>query len=214
MCAKCSETVELFLQGHGLEDRLITIADTVGLVGLIRTHHTDGASPASGGCLCADCRQVWAHVYGRDNLSVAPGDHAVLLTEAPLNPYQNRRQCAETFFETFGVPAMFCAPQVVPPACPLTVALLSKVVADKCHEVASGRCGRMVTHSKAGQAKTQREESGIRRPYPLSVASCCEYLRDLPESLIVVDCDCFVLSVSSKLALQVKIAVIEHSMHG
>lgn len=56
--------------------------------------------------------QVWSHVYGRDNLNVAPEDHAVLLTEAPLNPYKNRRQCAETFFENFGVPAMFCAPQV------------------------------------------------------------------------------------------------------
>ena len=56
--------------------------------------------------------QVWLHVYGRDNLNVAPEDHAVLLTEAPLNPYKNRRQCAETFFENFGVPAMFCAPQV------------------------------------------------------------------------------------------------------
>ena len=56
--------------------------------------------------------KVWAHVYGRDNLNVAPEDHAVLLTEAPLNPYKNRRQCAETFFENFGVPAMFCAPQV------------------------------------------------------------------------------------------------------
>lgn len=56
--------------------------------------------------------QVWGHVYGRDNLNVAPEDHAVLLTEAPLNPYRNRRQCAEKFFENFGVPAMFCAPQV------------------------------------------------------------------------------------------------------
>ncbi|CAN0032647.1 unnamed protein product, partial [Hapterophycus canaliculatus] len=57
--------------------------------------------------------QVWSHVYGRDNLNVAPEDHAVLLTEAPLNPYKNRRQCAETFFENFGVPAMFCAPQAI-----------------------------------------------------------------------------------------------------
>lgn len=56
--------------------------------------------------------KVWSHVYGRDNLNVAPEDHAVLLTEAPLNPYKNRRQCAEIFFENFGVPAMFCAPQV------------------------------------------------------------------------------------------------------
>lgn len=65
-------------------------------------HHQRHATP----------RQVWAHVYGRDNLNVAPEDHAVLVTEAPLNPYKNRRECAETFFENFGVPAMFCAPQV------------------------------------------------------------------------------------------------------
>ncbi|CAN0019975.1 unnamed protein product [Ectocarpus sp. 6 AP-2014] len=61
----------------------------------------------------ADMEKVWSHVYGRDNLNVGPEDHAVLLTEAPLNPYKNRRQCAETFFETFGVPAMFCAPQAI-----------------------------------------------------------------------------------------------------
>ncbi|CAN0041469.1 unnamed protein product [Pylaiella littoralis] len=61
----------------------------------------------------ADMEKVWSHVYGRDNLNVAPEDHAVLLTEAPLNPYKNRRQCAETFFENFGVPAMFCAPQAI-----------------------------------------------------------------------------------------------------
>ncbi|CAN0364370.1 unnamed protein product, partial [Scytosiphon promiscuus] len=47
----------------------------------------------------ADMEKVWSHVYGRDNRNVAPEDHAVLLTEAPLTPYKNRRQCAETFFE-------------------------------------------------------------------------------------------------------------------
>ncbi|CAM9263192.1 unnamed protein product [Discosporangium mesarthrocarpum] len=61
----------------------------------------------------ADMEKVWAHVYGHENLDVPPEEHAVLLTEAPLNPYKNRRQCAETFFESFGVPAMFCAPQAI-----------------------------------------------------------------------------------------------------
>lgn len=61
--------------------------------------------------------KVWSHVYGRDNLNVAPEDHAVLLTEAPLNPYKNRQKCAEVFFDNFGVPAMFCAPQVCLASC-------------------------------------------------------------------------------------------------
>lgn len=72
----------------------------------------NGIPPCHHGTYGGGDAKVWGHVYGRDNLNVAPEDHAVLLTEAPLNPYRNRRQCAETFFENFGVPAMFCAPQV------------------------------------------------------------------------------------------------------
>lgn len=39
--------------------------------------------------------------------------HPVLLTEPPLNPNSNRQQAAETFFETFNVPAMFTSVQAV-----------------------------------------------------------------------------------------------------
>lgn len=60
-----------------------------------------------------DMERVWAHVYDRDNLGVPPEEHPVLLTEAPLNPYRNRQRCAEVFFESFSVPAMFVAPQAV-----------------------------------------------------------------------------------------------------
>ena len=42
-----------------------------------------------------------------------PQDHPVLLTEAPLNPYQNRERAAEIFFETFNVPGIFIAAQAV-----------------------------------------------------------------------------------------------------
>ncbi|KAL3940915.1 MAG: hypothetical protein SGBAC_004628 [Bacillariaceae sp.] len=40
-------------------------------------------------------------------------DHPALLTEAPLNPRQNRDKVAEIFFETFRAPALFFAPPSV-----------------------------------------------------------------------------------------------------
>lgn len=61
----------------------------------------------------ADMERLWQHVYARENLNVASEDHAVLLTEAPLNPSANREQAAEMFFDGFNVPAMFCSPQAI-----------------------------------------------------------------------------------------------------
>jgi centractin len=40
-------------------------------------------------------------------------EHPALLTEAPLNPRQNRDKVAEIFFETFRAPALFFAPPAV-----------------------------------------------------------------------------------------------------
>ncbi|CAM9389500.1 unnamed protein product [Chrysoparadoxa australica] len=61
----------------------------------------------------SDMEAIWAHVYDRDNLNVSPEEHPVLLTEAPLNPYANRRRCAEVFLEQMGAPAIFVAPQAI-----------------------------------------------------------------------------------------------------
>jgi actin-related protein len=49
------------------------------------------------------------HIYRYifDQLKVNPKEHPVLLTEAPLNPIQNRRKLAEMMFETFNVPSLF-----------------------------------------------------------------------------------------------------------
>lgn len=61
----------------------------------------------------ADMEKIWSHVYSRENLNVVSEEHAVLLTEAPLNPFANREKAAEIFFEGLNVPALFCSIQAI-----------------------------------------------------------------------------------------------------
>ena len=58
-----------------------------------------------------DMENIWRYIYNQ--LGTMPQDHPVLLTEAPLNPYQNRERAAEIFFETFNVPGIFIAAQAI-----------------------------------------------------------------------------------------------------
>lgn len=60
-----------------------------------------------------DMEKVWRYAYSKDNLNVSSDEHAVLLTEAPLNPYRNREKSAEIFFEGLNVPAMYVAMQAI-----------------------------------------------------------------------------------------------------
>jgi len=59
-----------------------------------------------------DMEAIWHHVYHME-LKTMPEEHPVLLTEAPLNPRQNRDQAAQIFFETFNVPAFYTSVQAV-----------------------------------------------------------------------------------------------------
>ncbi|KAI9138152.1 actin-2 [Paraphysoderma sedebokerense] len=59
-----------------------------------------------------DMERIWSWVYNEE-LKILSEEHPVLLTEAPLNPKQNREQIAQIFFETFNVPAMFTSVQAV-----------------------------------------------------------------------------------------------------
>ncbi|XP_043848253.1 actin, clone 302-like [Dromiciops gliroides] len=57
-----------------------------------------------------DMEKIWKHLY-KHGLRESPEKRPVLLTEAPLNPPENRAKMAEIFFETFQVPALYVALQ-------------------------------------------------------------------------------------------------------
>ena len=99
-----------FDQIHGAEDKNCYIGeDAIAKKGVLTLKY-----PLKNGIVkdWEDMERIWKHCYF-DQLKTDPELHPVLLTEAALNPKDNREKMTSIFFEEFKVPAFYVFTQAV-----------------------------------------------------------------------------------------------------
>lgn len=56
--------------------------------------------------------KVWHHTFYNE-LKVDPQEHPVMITDSPLNSFENKEKCTDVFFENLNVPSFFIASSAV-----------------------------------------------------------------------------------------------------